>query len=448
MQNNQENRLQQIFSMRSRLQRYLEVEAALALAQAELDLIPQEAANKIAEAAKVELMDIERLEADQARTGHFMMPIVSELSRVVGEPEGGFVHWGATSQNIEQNGDVLGYRAAVDILKEQMCDVLEALAQLGERSADTVMAGRTHWQQAVPITLGFKVANWSDVMMRHLERLEQLKPRLLTAMMGGAVGNFASLGSIGPAVQEGVARRLHLTPMSVPGRNIVDQFAEFLLLLGMIAASLTSMAEEVARLMATEFGEIAESLPEGDVGSSTMPQKRNAKKCMEIVTKSARIRANVPVALEAMIHSHEVDGARFAIMQSAIEQSTLLTGDLLQAMHSVLSGLEIYPEHMLRNLKLSGGLINAEAVMMTLADTLGRQIAHEIVHEAAHQVATSGFTITFYDVLSKDPHVSAHLIPEEITRLLDPASHTGLSSDIARETSARAYAASRLHRTI
>ncbi|MDR6548847.1 adenylosuccinate lyase family protein [Paenibacillus qinlingensis] len=448
MSNNQKNRLEEIFSMRMRLQRYLEVEAALALAQGELGIIPQSAADKIAKAANVELMDIQRLEADQAKTGHFMMPIVSEMSRIVGDPEGGFVHWGATSQNIEQTGDVLGYRAAIGILKGQLCDVVQVLAQLGERTADTVMAGRTHWQQAVPITFGFKVANWTDVIVRHLERLEQIKPRLLTAMMGGAVGNFASMGSIGPAVQEGMSRRLNLTPMTVPGRNIVDHFAEYLLFLGMIAASLTSIAEEVARLMATEFSEVSESLPEGDVGSSTMPQKRNAKKCMEVVTKSARIRANVPVALEAMIHSHEVDGAKFAIMQTALEQSTILTGEILDAMHNLLSGLEIYPEHMKRNLALSGGLINAEAVMMTLADTLGRQIAHEVVHEAAHKVATSGFTITFYDVLSTDPHVTHHLGADEIKKLLDPAVHTGLSSKIARETSARGYAAASHHRTV
>ncbi|NRF93804.1 adenylosuccinate lyase family protein [Paenibacillus frigoriresistens] len=444
---NRDNLLQGIFSHRSRLQRYLDVEAALAMAQAELAIIPQSAADKIAKSAKVELMDIERLEADQAKTGHFMMPLVSELSRVVGEPEGGYVHWGATSQNIEQTGDVLGYRSAVAILANQMCDVIEALATLGEKTADTLMAGRTHWQQAVPITFGLKAASWNDVMIRHLERMEQLKPRLFTSMTGGAAGTFASLGEMGPAVQEGVARRLDLTPMAVPARNIADQFTEFVLLLGMIAATLTSIAEEVSRLMATEFGEVSERLPEGDVGSSTMPQKRNAKKCMEVVIKSASIRSMVPVALEGMIHSHEVDGARFAIMQNAVEQSAILTEDILKAIHSVIIGLEIFPEHMKRNLALSGGLINAEAVMMTLADTIGRQVAHEVVHEAAHHVTASGAEITFYDVLSKDPRVTGYLKPDVIKTILDPASHTGLSAQISRETSARAHAIINLYRT-
>ncbi|UQZ82445.1 3-carboxy-cis,cis-muconate cycloisomerase [Paenibacillus konkukensis] len=436
--------MHELFSLRSRLQRYLDVEAALALTQAELGIIPPAAGDKIAEAAKVELIDLQRLEAGQAVTGHFMMPLVTELSRAVGEPEGEYVHWGATTQNIEQTGDVLGIRDAVRLLTEELRGVIEALAGLGERTADTVMAGRTHWQQAVPITLGFKVATWTDVMIRHAERLEQLKPRLFTSMTGGAAGTFASMGERGPAVQEGVARRLELTPMKVPARNIVDHFAEYVLLLGMMAATLASMAEEVSRLMSAEFGEVSESLPKGDVGSSTMPQKRNAKKCMEVVIKSARIRALVPTALEAMIQSHEVDGTRSAMMQHAVEQSSILTGDILRAIRKVMTDLEIYPERMRANLELTGGLINAEAVMMTLAQTIGRQTAHEVVHDAAYQVARSGASTTFSDVLTADPRVNEHLSKEELRKLLDPAAHTGLSAEIARKTASRARAAAQL----
>jgi adenylosuccinate lyase len=283
-------------------------------------------------------------------------------------------------------------------------------------------------------------------MLRHLERFEQMKPRLFTSMTGGAAGTFASLGDIGPAVQEGVAQRLGLTPMTVPARNIVDHFAEYVVLLGMVVATLTSIAEEVSRLMSVEFGEVSESLPEGDVGSSTMPQKRNAKKCGEVVIKSAQIRAFVPTALEAMIQSHEVDGTRSAMMQYAVEQSSILTSDVLKSIHNVLTGLEIYPERMKRNLELSGGLINAEAVMMTLAKTIGRQTAHEVVHDATHQVAKSEAKITFFDVLSQDPRVKEVLSSTEIKKLLDPATHSGLSAEISRKTSSRAYAIISLNR--
>ena len=439
--------MREIFSPRARQQRYLDVEGALALVEADLGIIPRAAAEKIAAAARVEQLDADRIAAGVDVTGHFMVPLVAELSRVVGEPDGGWVHWGATTQNIQQSGDVVGIRAAVRLLILQLCDLLEGLATLGDRGADAVMAGRTHWQQAVPITFGFKVATWSDVMLRHLERIEQLQPRLFTSMTGGAVGNFASLGEAGPAVQEGVARRLGLVPMAVPARNIVDQFAELVLLLGMTAATAASIAEEISRLMAVEFGEVSESLPAGDVGSSTMPQKRNAKKCGETVIKAAQVRALASLALEAMMQSHEVDGTRSAMMDHAVEQACILGSEVLSALSGVIGGLLLYPERMKSNLALSGGLINAEAVMMKLARTIGRQVAHEVVHQAAYLTATGGQGARFFDALSADPRVTSALKPEELLQLLDPTRYVGLSASIAREASARARAAAVKGRT-
>ncbi len=438
--------LREIFSRRARLQRYLDVEAALALAEAELGIVPAAAAARIAATARLELLDDARISAGQAATGHLMVPLVRELSRVVGEPDGGWVHWGATTQNIQQTGDVIGLRDALAIIGDELCGLLEAMAALGERSAAMLMAGRTHWQHAVPITFGFKVASWADVMIRHLDRLEQLRPRLLTAMMGGAAGTFASFGDAGPAVQAGVARRFDVAPMAVPARNIADPFAELVLVLGMIAASGGAIADEVARLMGSEFGEVSETLPETDVGSSTMPQKRNAKRAMEATTKGAEVRALVPLALEAMIQSHEVDGARSAMMDYAVEQATILTGEVLMALGSAILGLQLFPERMRANLRLSGGMISAEAVMMTLAKTIGRQQAHEVVHHAAGLVATSDGALSFAAVLAEDPTIKAELSPAAIAELLDPARHVGLSEGIARDTAARARGAVARHR--
>lgn len=434
--------LRDVFSPTARLQRYLDVEAALALAEADLGIVPKEAAVTIADVAKVEKIDMARLAALQEKTGHFVVPIVEELSRVSGSA-GGWVHWGATSQNIQQTGDVLGLRLATEVLERQLKNLLAVMADLGDKSAGMLMAGRTHWQQAVPITFGFKVATWSDVYIRHLTRLQQLRPRLLTSMTGGAVGNFASLGAVGPAVQAGVARRLGLAPMAVPARNITDHFAELVLLLGMVAASSVAIAEEVSRLMSAEFREVSEHLPEGDVGSSTMPQKRNAKLCIQIVTKTAEIRAMGPMALEAMVQSHEVDGGRSAMMDRALEQSCVLSFDVLRDLTRVLAELELYPERMKQNLGLTQGLISAEAVMMFLAPKIGRQTAHEIVHHAAHVVATSATPLNFADVLAKDKNLSAHLSAVEITELLNPAGHAGLSETIARDAASRARAAAK-----
>jgi 3-carboxy-cis,cis-muconate cycloisomerase len=430
--------LRELFSTRARQQRYLDVEAALARAEAELGVIPPEAGEKIAAAARVELLDLERVAADEERTGHPMMPLVSELSRVVGPPEGGWVHWGATTQNIQQPGDVLGLRLAVDVLTHLLCDLLEHLAQLGERTAQTVMAGRTHGQQAVPITFGLKVAAWADPLIRHLERLDQLRPRLCTSMTAGAAGTFASLGDVGPAVQRAVAERLGLAPMTLPSRGIADQFAELVCVLGLIAATGGGIADEVERLMAVEFGEVSEPIPPGDVGSSTMPQKRNAKLSMDAAGAGARVRALVPLALEAMIQSHEGDGGRAATTDAAVTQACIFTADLLRLLDRIVSGLHVDAERMRANLDLSRGLISAEAVMLQLGATMGRQDAHEIVHEAARRVATRATDASFAEVLAADPRVTAHLSPARLDELLDPANYTGLSARLATGTSARA----------
>jgi len=310
-------------------------------------------------------------------------------------------------------------------------------------TAETVMPGRTHWQQAVPITFGFKVAAWSDVFLRHLDRLAELRPRLLRSMTGGAAGTFATFGDSGPALQAAVARRLALTPMSLPHRGIVDHFTELVCVLGMIAATGASLAEEIARLMSVEYGEVSEPVPAGDVGSTTMPQKRNSKLCSSAVATSAQIRALVPLAMEGMIQAHEVDGAKSVMIDHAVTESCILTGDLLTLLTRIVDGLELFPDRMQRNLALTGGLITAEAVMMELGTMIGRQEAHEIVHRAAQRVATSQPRIEFADALADDPAVATHLTRAQIARLLDPTQHTGLSAELARQTSRRAAAAAR-----
>jgi len=428
-----------LYLLENRWQAWLDVEAALAMAQAELGIIPQPAADAIARAARLELLDRPRIDAGLARTGHTIVPLVWELSRVVGEPHGGWVHWGATTQNITQTGDLVVLRQAHRIFFQLIAGALEAMADLAERGADMPIAGRTHGQHAVPATFGYKPAVWIDETMRHVERLRQLAPRLFVAMLGGGAGTFASLGAQGPAVQGGIARRLGMRPMTVPARTIGDHLAENVCMLGLLAATCGKIAREIYTLMKTEYGEVEEPVPPGTVGSSTMPQKRNPKLCQDIIAAAAEVRAAVPLALEAMQTEHEADRTTSLIMEAAEARACVATGDMLARLVEVLNGLQLDPARMRKNLDLGGGLIMAEAVMLDLGAAIGRQHAHDVVYDAAQAAFVEGRA--FGTVLAEDPRVTAYLHSKAIEKLLDPTAYTGLCAEMARDAAVRARAA-------
>src|SRR5438477_4472065 len=262
-----------LYRLENRWQAWLDVEAALAKAQEGLGIIPKGAAAAIGRAARLELLDRARIDEGFARTGHTIVPLVWELSRVTGEPYGGWVHWGATTQNITQTGDLLVLRQAHRIVLGLIGEALSAMADLAERGADMPIAGRTHGQHALPATFGYKPAVWIDEKIRHVERLQQIAPRLFVAMLGGGAGTFASLGAEGPAVQAGMGQQLGLLPMRVPSRTIGDHLAENICLFGLLVFFYSTATTEIYTLMKTEFGEVEEPVPPGTVGSSTMPQK-------------------------------------------------------------------------------------------------------------------------------------------------------------------------------
>lgn len=422
--------IQEWFTIRARWQAWLNVESALASAQADLGMIPREAAEAIASACRLERLDLERVREGIARTSHPLMPLVVELSRVVGEPHGGWVHWGATTQNITQTGDVLIIREVHRTLLGQLGRIMAALAILADQGAEMVMAGRTHGQHAVPITFGFKVAGWIDEIGRHITRMRELEPRLFVAIVGGAAGTFASLGEHGREVQRGVAARLNLAAMPVPSRSTVDHFAEPVCVLGLLGATCGKIAREVYTLMKTEYGEVEEPVPVGTVGSSTMPQKRNPQLCQDVLGIAAELRALVPLALEAVPSEHEADHTP-SVAFEAIARASTLTGEALERIHLIVGGLRLHPQRMLSNLGLSAGLISAEAVMLELGKIIGRQHAHDVVFKAAQAAASQ--KASFVDRLAADPRVTRHLSRSAIAALLDPLPHTGLSATIARE---------------
>jgi 3-carboxy-cis,cis-muconate cycloisomerase len=258
-------------------------------------------------------------------------------------------------------------------------------------------------------------------------------------MLGGGAGTFASLGKDGPAVQAGIGSHLGMLPMTIPSRALGDHLAENICLLGMLAATCGKIGREIYTLMKTEFGEVEEPVPPGTVGSSTMPQKRNPKLCQDVIAASAEIRSCVPLALEAMQTEHEADRTTSVMMDAAEARACIATGDMLSRLVEVLRGLRLDPERMRQNLDLGGGLIMAEAVMLNLGKTIGRQHAHDVVYDAAQAAFVEGKS--FGMLLAADPRVTAHLSPQQIGALLDPAGYTGLCAEMARDAAARARAA-------
>jgi 3-carboxy-cis,cis-muconate cycloisomerase len=427
-----------ILSEEHRWQRWLDVEAALAAAEADAGIVPVAAAKAIGEHAVLEELGVGAIREGIARTSHPLMAMVSRLSDAAGEPHGGWVHWGATTQNITQTGDAFLLREVHGVFLNLIAESMEAMAELAEQGRSMVCAGRTHGQQAVPITFGFKVAGWIDEFSRHVDRLREVEPRVFTAMMGGAVGNYASLGRKGPEVQAGVAKRLGLSPMAVPSRALGDFLAEYVCILGLMAATTSKIAKEVYLLMEAEFNEVCEPIPAGTIGSSTMPQKRNPQLSDDCIALAAQIRSLVPLAIEGMLHDHEVSGAYSSIMDTAVLRACVLTGDMLTRLRVILHGLMLDPDRMRRNLELTHGLIMSEAVMLELGEAIGRQHAHEIVYAAAQSAAVGDQS--FRQALLANAEVKKHIKRIELERLLDPASYVGLSVEISKDAAKRARA--------
>lgn len=432
-----DSKIRSLLSDENRWQHWLSVEAALAFAEAEVGIVPEDAARKIQHFTHIELLDIERIRAGTLHMRHPLMALITELSDAVGRPYNGWVHWGATTQNITQSGDALLLKEIHQIILGLIGEVLSAMEELAMKGKDMICAGRTHGQQAVPITFGFKVASWVDEFSRHVDRLKQVEPRVFTVMIGGAVGNYASLGSKGPVIQSIMAKKLGLEPMTVPSRAMSDFLAEYVCILGMIAGTTSRIAREVYLLMQSEFDEISEPIPEGVTSSSTMPQKRNPQLSDDCIALSAQIRSLVPLALEGMLHDHEVSGANSSITDSAVQRSCILTGDMLTRLIVILSGLTLKPERMRANLTITGGLIMSEAIMLSLGKSIGRQCAHEIVHDAAQ--ATVARRQSFRQALEENVLVSQHLNVAQLDKLIEPESYVGLSARLSAQAAEHAH---------
>lgn len=430
-----------LFSDEHRGQCRLDVWAALAVAQAEYGIIPHEAAVSITEkAADITKLDVKRMLEINDEKSHKIMGPLEVLSEAVGEPYGGMIHTGVTAENIHRTGDMLVLREASEIILGLMGDTFGDLEVLALEGKDMVCAGRTHGQHATPETFGFKVAGWVAELADNANNLIREGPDLFTAMMGGPVGNFASMGEKGPKVQDRVAELLNLKSMVVPSRANNSEQLNYVLRLLPIASTYGKIAGELDMLMQTEFGEVCEPIPPGVVGSSAMPQKRNPQLLDDCIALTQRIFSLAPLALNSTLHTHEVSGAHTSMMDAAVENVSILTGMLLTRMHIILSGLTLNEERMKSNLKLTKGLLKAATVMDRIAknDTGDTRRAHGLVYLAAQ--AAQIYDQPFIELLLADPEIAKNLTAEELSYLLDPESDLGLSIPMAQNAATTAHA--------
>ncbi|MGM4988020.1 class-II fumarase/aspartase family protein [Tardiphaga sp. 841_E9_N1_2] len=413
-----------VFADEALVGRYIEAEVALARAQARLGVVPKEAAQAIEAAAKSIRIDFDKLRAETEIVGYPILPLVHQLSEAAGEA-GRYVHWGATTQDIMDTANVLQIRAALQIVARDLREVRDILATMAKKYRDTPMAGRTHLQQALPVTFGYKAAVWLSSIDRHIERVDQALPRILLGEFSGAAGTLASVGEGGLEMQKLFCEELGLHQPSITWHVARDGIAEAVTLLGLITGTLGKIATDVMLLSSSEFGEVSEPFVPGRGASSTMPQKRNAISSELMLAAAKAVRQHVATMLDGMIHDLERATGPWHLEWVSLPESFLLTASSLANAKFMLAGLVVHEKRMLENLDLTRGLIVAEAVMMAAAPKLGRQHAHDVVYDACRKAIEGGGQLA--DILAEVPEITEALGGKEaIRRHCDPANYLGL----------------------
>ena len=418
--------MQRLFSDRNTIQRLLDVEAALARALAVEDVIPQSAVAAIVGACKADLIDADTLAKSVSSAGNLAIPLVKQLTAVVARTDAEaarYVHWGATSQDVIDSGRVLQLRDAIDLITTDLAELADTLASLAYQHRATIMMGRTWMQHAQPTTLGLKIAGWLDAIMRHQDRLQELRTRVCVLQFGGATGTLASLGHSGLTVATALAKDLSLALPAVPWHTHRDRMGEIAMTFGLLTGTLGKIARDIALHAQTEIAELAEPLAQGRGGSSTMPHKRNPVACSAVLACAMRVPALVSTMLTAMLQEQERALGGWQAEWETLPEIASLTSAALNQLREVTSGLSVDAARMRSNIDITQGLIMAEAVSLALAQHMGRAVAHELIEEACHQAVASGRSLL--EVLKSDPRMPKEFSSMHLESLFDPARYLG-----------------------
>lgn len=376
-----------LFDDQAFMRAMLKVEGALARVEGRLGIIPPRAGERIAKICKTVVLDPQSIGQGTQRDGVPVISLVKALREAVGKDAAPYVHWGATTQDVVDTATVLQLRAAIRIMEQRLIPLIDGLADLANRHRATVMAGRTHGQQALPISFGFKVAGWLAPLLRNRQRLAAQRTGLLQLQFGGAAGTLAALGEMGLAVMQQLAQELDLNLPIMPWHSQRDGFGAFAGWLSMLTASLAKMAQDIILLAQNEVGEVVESGGEDRGGSSAMPQKRNPI-VSELVIAAARTNASLLSAMHsAMIQEHERATHGWQVEWLTFSQMILLTGGALKNTLFLTQNIQVNAERMRQNLERSNYLVLAEAAVQALAAEIKRTEAHALVKKACEIAA-------------------------------------------------------------
>jgi adenylosuccinate lyase len=426
--------MKNVWDTENKLQKMLEVEAALAEAEAQLQLIPKDAANEIKNKASIRFVTLERVAEIEKETNHDITSMVKALAEVCDGDAGEYVHFGATSNDIIDSSQSMLLKDSIQIIDAKIIRLTHILLKLADEHKKTVCIGRTHGQHALPTTYGMKFALWADELHRQYQRLEECKNRLCVGMMTGAVGTNAALGEDGLAVHLKVSEVLGLPPVLISNQVVQrDNHAEFIMDLANLASTLDKMALEIRNLQRTEIKELGESFdPDKQVGSSTMPHKMNPITAERICGISRVVMAYVSTALQNNPLWHERDLTNSSAERIILPESCILTDYILNLTIKLMEKLVFYPENIERNLNLTGGLIMAERFMAELTRRgMGRQSAYSLVRECALKANLNN--VSLKDIILQQGDIMSYLSPNEVYQIMNPHTYLGSSVQIVEK---------------
>lgn len=417
-----------IFDEQSMLQCWIDGEVALAQAQAELGVIPSEAADVIARAGDINRIDLAEVQAYGKRTGHSLLGLLTEFRKVIDSDHSRYLHFGATTQDVIDTGTMLMIKKGYDLVIEKQVTIMEGLSKLVVEHADTVMVGRTHGGHGLPITFGFKAAIWLSELSRQLERWLMAKERILVGNFTGAVGTFASWGEKGPVIQEKTLEKLGLGVPDTVWHSSRDRVAEVMTLCSLYAGTAGRIGREIYNLSKTEVQEILEP-GDGKIGSSTMPHKKNPIHSEWIMVLERSIRANASTCLEVMGQENERDASRWKNEWITVPESFVMLSGILNHLEILVKGMTVNKERMQENTNMLRGMLLSEQVMFLLETHFALPTAHEKVYQASVRACDNNSHLV--DELLADSQVADKCSREDLLSVMDAGKYVGQSSQVA-----------------